>query len=205
MTKQITITTVGRTRTYVPHYLQITEEHYGYFEQAMADIVIMDKSGTKISHELRYAQFSHGQIVIVFTWMCLESLAYDYAAMHFSDTYVQKYLEKLPTLSKLVLIPQLVTGKRFPTDGQAYQYLDELKTSRNELVHYKSGPAAKTEDDNKRSANIVRENVDDFPQKVRHASKCVARYADAVIKMHGDKDHFLDLLLELTTKRSKSK
>lgn len=205
MEEESTITTVGRTRTYVPHYLQMADEHYRRFQDVMAEITALEQPGHKIPHELRYAEFSNGQIVIVFTWMSLESLIYDYAAMHFSDSYAQKYLEKLPTMSKLILIPQLVTGKPFPIDGQAYQYLDELKTSRNDLVHYQSGPVARTEEDKRRSAEVIRKNVEEFPKRVQHAHECIALYADAVVKMHGDKDHFLDLLLENMVKNSKHK
>lgn len=200
MTEYITTKTVGRTGTYVPHYLRIANEHYKYFEHTMAEIEKMESAHLEISQKLRYAEFSHGQIVIVFMWMCLESLSYDYAAMHFSDSYVQKYLEKLPTMSKLILVPQLVTGQRFPTDGQAYQYLDELKTCRNELVHCQSGPVAKTDAEKKRDAETILKNVKEFPQKVRHAQRCIALYADTVIKMHGDKEHFLDLLLDFIEK-----
>jgi len=80
----------------------------------------------------------HRTSAIMFSVMCLESFIYDYAAEHFSDTYVKKYLDKLDLKAKWVVISKLVTGKDFPTDSQAFQGLLKLIEQRNKLVHYKS-------------------------------------------------------------------
>lgn len=77
---------------------------------------------------------------IVFGAMCLEAFIYDYAATHFTDTYVGNYLDSLDFVSKWVIVPKLVTGKDFPTNTQAFELLRRLCKERNKLVHAKSKP-----------------------------------------------------------------
>jgi hypothetical protein len=80
----------------------------------------------------------HWAKAIVFGALCLEAFIYDYAAHNFSDTYARKYLDKLDLRSKWVVIPKLVTGKKFPKERQVFEHLGELIEARNELVHAKS-------------------------------------------------------------------
>ena len=80
---------------------------------------------------------------VVFGAMCLEAFIYDYAATYFSDTYVRRYLDKLDLKAKWVVIPKLVTGKKFPTGSKAFQNLHRLVSERNLLVHHKSKPSKK--------------------------------------------------------------
>jgi hypothetical protein len=82
----------------------------------------------------------HYYITVVFAAMAIEAHIYDYAARHFSDSFVKKHLDRLDVVSKWVIIPQLATGKEFPRGGKALQLLRELTKARNDLVHYKSAP-----------------------------------------------------------------
>ncbi|MBN3563310.1 hypothetical protein [Aliamphritea spongicola] len=75
---------------------------------------------------------------IVFAAMCIEAFVYDYGASHLGDAYIKKYLDKLDITSKLVVVTDLVTGEKFPTEGQAFEGLKNLVKSRNSLVHFKS-------------------------------------------------------------------
>lgn len=75
---------------------------------------------------------------IVFAAMCLEGFVYDYAATTISGSYAKNYLDRLDLVSKYVVIPRIVTGKKFPTDTHAFQHLKELVDKRNDFVHYKS-------------------------------------------------------------------
>jgi hypothetical protein len=77
---------------------------------------------------------------VIFAHLCLEAFIYDYAAHYFSDAYAKKHLDKLDFLSKWVLIPKLVTGRDFPKDSKAFEYLTKLNRYRNELIHPKSKP-----------------------------------------------------------------
>jgi hypothetical protein len=75
---------------------------------------------------------------VVFAAMCLEAFIYDYAALCLSDTYVQKYLDKLDLVSKWIVFPRLVSGKEIPRDSHAFERLRKLSRARNDLVHLKS-------------------------------------------------------------------
>lgn len=77
-------------------------------------------------------------IAIVFSALAVEAYIYDYGARKFSDTFIQKYLDKLDVISKWVVIPQLATGQELSRDSQAFELLKKLIRERNNIIHYKS-------------------------------------------------------------------
>ena len=78
-------------------------------------------------------------IIIVMSALALEGYIYDYAARNLSDSLVED-VDKLDAIGKWVVVTQLVTGKKFPKDGKAYQLLKQLVGDRNYLAHPKSAP-----------------------------------------------------------------
>jgi len=78
-------------------------------------------------------------IVIVFAAAALEAYIYDYGARKKSDTFMKKYVDKLDLVAKWAVVPQLVLGKPFPTDRRGFELLGKLASSRNKLIHFKSG------------------------------------------------------------------
>lgn len=77
-------------------------------------------------------------VTMIFTTISLEAYIYDYAARHFSDSYVKKYLDRLDPVSKWVIIPRLVTGKELKHGGKWLQLLKDLIRERNFVIHSKS-------------------------------------------------------------------
>ncbi|HIJ72316.1 MAG TPA: hypothetical protein HPP87_13320 [Planctomycetes bacterium] len=77
-------------------------------------------------------------IVVVFAAMCMEAFIYDYAAQNLSGKFVKNHIDKLDLKPKWVIVPQLVTGKKFDTGSKAFELLVKLVKYRNELVHAKS-------------------------------------------------------------------
>jgi hypothetical protein len=88
------------------------------------------------THEMNIRD--NGVVVIIFSALCLEAAAYDYAAIHLGDSYTKKYLDKLDPVSKWIIIPRLIIGTSFNQDGIAITTLSKLIKSRNSLVHAKS-------------------------------------------------------------------
>ncbi len=80
----------------------------------------------------------YAMVAIVFSAFTLEAYINDYAARKRSNAFFKEHLDNLDFVSKWVIISELFTGGRFPKDTQCYQYLEELKKLRNELVHSKS-------------------------------------------------------------------
>lgn len=78
-------------------------------------------------------------VVIVLCALAVEGYIYDYAARNLSDNFADD-IDKLDAISKWLVVPQLVTGKKFPKDGKAYQLLKQLVSDRNYLAHPKSAP-----------------------------------------------------------------
>lgn len=77
---------------------------------------------------------------IVFSGMCVEAAAFDFAAIHLSDSYARQYLDKLDPVAKWVIVLPLVCGHSLKLDGPAINFLRTLIRCRNELVHQKSMP-----------------------------------------------------------------
>ena len=133
-------------------YLRICKEHHDRYEESCKKFIEFQKhmderrengivsiglESVLIPDDIEAMEQSHA-IVIVFAAMCLEAFIYDYAAQNFSGHFVRVYLDKLDLKSKWVIIPQLVTGKKFDTEGEAFQLLGKLVGYRNEIVHAKS-------------------------------------------------------------------
>ena len=73
-------------------------------------------------------------VAIVFSAFTLEAYINNYAARK----GLKKKLDGLSFVNKWIEIPKLATGKEFSKDQQCYSFLEELRNSRNELVHSKS-------------------------------------------------------------------
>lgn len=87
--------------------------------------------------KLRREQKDSGFIAIVFSAMALEGYLNDYGARNFGYSFAKKHLDRLSIENKLIIIPQLVTGKSYPKDRLAYQQMKDLVSDRHWLVHYK--------------------------------------------------------------------
>lgn len=133
-------------------YLRICKEHHDRYERSCKKFMECQKQVSELRgkgiesigleramarDDIEAMEQSHA-IVIVFAAMCLEAFIYDYAAYNFSGKFVKNYIDKLDLKSKWVVTPQLVTGKKFDTDSQAFELLVKLVGYRNKLVHAKS-------------------------------------------------------------------
>ncbi len=123
-------------------YFDICQKSYEDFQKAKVkhDRLKNDELGITWSalQITNQQMLEHSTTATIFAALCLEAFIYDFAAMAFSDTFVQKYLDKLDFVSKWVVIPKLVLGKDFPRDSQAFEYLVKLRTARHKLIHAKS-------------------------------------------------------------------
>jgi hypothetical protein len=87
-------------------------------------------------------------IIIVLCALAVEGYIYDYAARNLSDNFAND-IDKLDAVSKWLVIPQLITGKKFPKNGKAYKLLKQLVNDRNYLAHPKSAPYLSFNEKNK--------------------------------------------------------
>ena len=86
-------------------------------------------------------------ITIVFSAFAVEGYIYDYAARKLTDNFVEKHLNRLSVLSKLIVVTKLVTGKDFPKEGKAFKLIKQLIENRNSIVHSKSTNLLKPDDE----------------------------------------------------------
>lgn len=120
--------------------------YWSMAEKAYRNVLIARKKLMQNVQNMEQGQFhvlskniqENGIIVIIFSALCLEAEAYDYAAIHLGDSYAKKYLDKLDPVAKWILIPRLIVGTGFKPDGIAISALTRLIKSRNSLVHSKS-------------------------------------------------------------------
>lgn len=75
---------------------------------------------------------------IVFLAMYCEAYIWDLAASVLGDNYTHKYLDKLDTFSKWVIIHQLLFGESIDPGHHSMEKLKELIRWRNNFVHSKS-------------------------------------------------------------------
>ena len=106
---------------------------------------------------------------IVFSSMCIEAAAFDFAASQLGDDYVEKYLDKLDIIAKWVVVPKLISGRTLKEDGPALNGLRILVRSRNGLVHHKSLPYDSDPEGKKIAAAEKASKV--FPTNVHNAFK----------------------------------
>lgn len=126
------------------HYFQICRDHLKVYENTEIEIEKyrgsdQEKHIIEMNVSAAYSKRERAVVIsIIFAAMCLEAFIYDYGAKQLSGSFVRDHIDKLEISSKLVLLTELVTGKRFPTDSQAYEGLKKLVRDRNRLVHFKS-------------------------------------------------------------------
>ena len=108
---------------------------------------------------------------IVFAAMAVEAAIFDLAAIHLSDEYALKYLDKIDLFGKWAIVPKLICGKSLDLNAPAMNGLSSLIKDRNALVHYKSSPMPK----NTREAyeRLQREGAALFEQFLRNAENAM--------------------------------
>ncbi|MFZ2148161.1 MAG: hypothetical protein WAV28_13160 [Sedimentisphaerales bacterium] len=180
----------GRWAPKCSDFFDICTESYNNFQKSKAELQRIKMGGVtekavdelnNVAAELNH----HSASTVVFAALFLEAFIYDYAAANFSDTYTENYLDKLSLVSKWVVIPKLVTGKNFPTEGQAFEHLVKLHKARNSLVHYKSGPLP----DNVEELERVFEKMEkEDDANVVNAYQTVKEVLTELRKLEGDGD-----------------
>jgi hypothetical protein len=108
-------------------------------------------------------------ITIVFATISVEAYIYDYAARHFTDSFVKKYIDKLDPISKWVIVPKLVTGKELSRGGEWFQLLKNLVRERNTIIHSKSSEAPITTEEFYKYAEKRKETQANFFEKIKGA------------------------------------
>jgi len=90
-------------------------------------------------HCVKNAEIQRAAMVsLIFSALTLEAFVNNYAIERFSRSYFDNHLDKLPTISKWIVILKLVTGKELNSGAQPYGCLKRLFKRRDRLVHYKT-------------------------------------------------------------------
>lgn len=122
-----------------------------------------------------------GCIAIVFAAIYIESEVYTYLASNLTDSFVKNHLDKLDPLSKWIVGVQVVTGKPFPKDGQAYELCKKLFSYRNRIVHHKSSPM---QSNSEKTMKIIDEFEKKFDEAVHISNRTVKELAKVVRQLH---------------------
>lgn len=126
------------------HYYRICRRHVQRLGEIESNIETLKKKNPSEFEQspefldLKEEAEECSSIVIVFAALCLEAFIYDYGAVNKSDSYMERYVDKLGPVAKWVVVTKLVTGKDFPTDSHAFEMLGKLMKARNDMVHFKS-------------------------------------------------------------------
>jgi hypothetical protein len=122
-------------------------------------------------------------IVIVFSAMAVEAYIYDYAARHLGDTYVKDHLEKLDTLSKWVIIPELITGREMPHRENWRGLLTKLIKTRNSIIHHKSSELPSDLLDWRKQFEKQHKNSEAMLETAKQSITLLDTLADKIIEM----------------------
>lgn len=134
----------------VSYFSQIVKENHkkllksGIQLEGLQKELLKTKTGDKVL-ELQHKILNQEKeitktsfVVIIFSIITIDSYIYDYAARHLGDTFVQNHLDKLDTLSKWLVVPELVTEKTLNRNQTWYGLLKKTITVRNKITHYKT-------------------------------------------------------------------
>lgn len=132
--------TSARVSNFAGIYFDIAQDAFAEYLIALDD---PDVKGNRLaksdSHDRAVRRLDRSAIkTIVFAAMTCEAAIYDLAAIHLSDDYASKVLNRLDPVSKWLVTPRLICGKSLHEDGPAINALRSLVGARNDLVHSKS-------------------------------------------------------------------
>jgi hypothetical protein len=120
--------------------------------------------------------------VIVFSAMAIEAYTYDYASRHLGDNFVKDHLDKLDTLSKWVIIPELITGREMPRHENWHELLARMIKTRNLIIHHKSSDPSAVRDTGKYLKKMSDES-DLIYETARQSVTLLSMLADKIIEM----------------------
>src|SRR5690606_31855949 len=83
----------------------------------------------------------HFVISVIFLSMFLESYIYDFSARNQGDSFTSKFLDKLDTISKWIIIPKIISGVEIDRSRKSFETFKKLIRTRNKLIHWKSKDA----------------------------------------------------------------
>jgi len=122
-------------------------------------------------------------IVVVFSAMAIEAYIYDYAARHLGDTFVKDHLDKLDTLSKWIIIPDLITGREVPRHGNWRELLTKLIKVRNSIIHHKSSDPSAASRDTKKYLKKLSDESELIYETARQSITLLGVLADKIIEI----------------------
>ena len=128
------------------------------FTKEELEKIIKETGINDVMHNL-FQLRTFGTMSVVFSALCLESLINDYCVFKKSANFLNSYVDKLHTVSKWRVFPELFTGKPFPTDGKAFELLTELYSFRNSLVHPKSKNIERFDDISDEQNPLIQDTV----------------------------------------------
>ena len=126
---------------------KIAQAHFKSFTECNKNVEDLEQSAKHIPDDcpvcdringLSHEALDHGFVTVAFSAFALEAHINEYGSRRLTATYFERFLDKLDTTSKWIVIPRLVCGKEIDRDSQAFQHLVELFRFRNKISHPKA-------------------------------------------------------------------
>lgn len=134
-------------------FLEISIDSYKEYKVKLTDLELLKSAGS-FTHENVFYYNKEDEITdvqfmlqklsvktIIFLSCYLESYFFDLGARTLGQSYTEQYLEKLDTISKIVVITKLITGKDLSREKHYWSQIKELIKWRNKIIHYKTKDA----------------------------------------------------------------
>lgn len=121
--------------------------------------------------------------VIVFSAMAVEAYIFDYAARHLGDKFVRDHLDKLDTLSKWIIVPELITGKEMSHNENWQGQLKKLIKVRNSVAHYKSSEPPALDSNAEKYFEKLQAESETLRESAQQAITLLKTLADKIIEL----------------------
>lgn len=123
-----------------PKFFKIAFEYFDRLREEEITLVNQKKNDSlyqKTGVLLGYNE-NHAIIVIVFSYMTIEALIYDYAEQKFGEDFVRRHLERKSVPAKWYTLVKSITGNPLPKGDKTLKMLANLARNRNRLTHFRS-------------------------------------------------------------------
>lgn len=100
---------------------------------------------SKLAHDAKMEAGREGMVTVTFSAIAAEACINEYGSRRLGTNMFDR-IDRLPTLSKWLIVPQLACGKAIPPDSQAIQLLKSVFKHRDIFVHPKSSYFSENED-----------------------------------------------------------
>ena len=119
-------------------FLEIVCEQYKVYSDFIHNPPNISELEPEEILRLNHFQIDPLYICTIFSAMFLEAFIFDYGARKSSQSFMEKYVDKLDSPAKWIIVTRLFNSKGIDSSSRCFELINTLFKKRNLLVHNKS-------------------------------------------------------------------